>query len=83
VNLNEDPQLSQHIYYSMVEFPVKVGRKNDKPLPSIMFQAISVKANHGQCVMLENGLIEFQITNPEAYEHTAINGKKLPKGEMK
>lgn len=33
--------------------------------------------------MLENGLIEFQITNPEAYEHTAINGKKLPKGEMK
>lgn len=29
VNLNEDPQLSQHIYYPLQEFPVRLGRKLD------------------------------------------------------
>ena len=29
VNLNEDPQLSQHIYYGMTQFPVMVGRRSD------------------------------------------------------
>ena len=27
-NLNEDPQLSQQVYYAMTQFPVTVGRKN-------------------------------------------------------
>jgi len=31
VNLNEDPQLSQQVYYSMESFPVLVGRKADNP----------------------------------------------------
>jgi hypothetical protein len=31
VNLNEDPQLSQQVYYSMESFPVLVGRKGDNP----------------------------------------------------
>ena len=33
VNLNEDPQLSQKIYYPLKEFPVTIGRKQDNPKP--------------------------------------------------
>jgi hypothetical protein len=42
VNLNEDPQLSQKIYYKLDSFPVRVGRKNETPTPEIIFGGISV-----------------------------------------
>lgn len=79
VNLNEDPQLSQHIYYGFKEeMPVKVGRKTDFPLPKIIFGGVSVTSNHGQFVMLDSGLIQFEMTGSSACEQTLINGKKLP-----
>jgi hypothetical protein len=33
--------------------------------------------------MLENGLIQFELTAREAFDQTLINGQKLPKDEMK
>lgn len=79
VNLNEDPQLSQHIYYGFKEeLPVKVGRKTDNPLPKIIFGGVSVTSNHGQFSMLDNGLIQFEINVSSAFDQTLINGKKLP-----
>lgn len=77
VNLNEDPQLSQQIYYSMAEMPVLVGRKNDEPKPNIIFGGISVQKNHGKFILGENGLISFVLTSEEALENTLINGKRL------
>lgn len=37
-----------------------------------------MQARHGQFTMLENGLIQFEVTNPAALEQTLINGKSLP-----
>jgi len=81
VNLNEDPQLSQHVYYRLFDFPVRVGRKTDSPKPQIVFAGVSVQKEHGNFKMLENGLIQFEVTNPEAIEQTLINGKNLTESE--
>jgi hypothetical protein len=61
-------------------YAVRVGRKNENPRPEIIFGGIGVRQNHGQFTMLENGLIQFEITSnvPEAYQETLINGKRLP-----
>lgn len=42
-NLNEDPQLSQQVYYDMKSFPVTVGRKNQDTPPNIIFGGVSVQ----------------------------------------
>ena len=76
-NLNEDPQLSQQIYYSMTDMPVLVGRKNDDPKPKIIFGGISVHKNHGKFTMAENGLITFELTAMDAIDQTLINGERL------
>ena len=44
--LNEDPQLSYKLKYSLVELPVYVGRKNGKPQPQIVLSGIGIKVNH-------------------------------------
>jgi len=80
-NLNEDPQLSQAIYYGLKDFPVKVGRRNEKPQPHIIFGGITVQAGHGQFTLLANGLIQLEVTNPAALEQTLVNGKCLPADE--
>lgn len=77
-NLNEDPQLSQGIYYRLADFPVRVGRRNEEPKPQIIFGSVSVHKNHGQFTMLPNGLIQFAATCREGIEQTLINGKHLP-----
>ncbi len=68
MNLNEDPQLSQHIYYAMQEFPVRIGRKSDEPKPQIIFGGISVHKNHGEFQMLDNGLIQLVLTCDKAHD---------------
>lgn len=55
-----------------------VGRKNDQPTPQIIFGGIQVHKNHGKFSMLENGLVQFELTCPEAYDQTLINGKNMP-----
>ena len=42
-NLNEDPQVSQHVYYAMEAFPVTVGRRNQTPPPNICFGGVNVQ----------------------------------------
>lgn len=58
-----------------------VGRKNDNPKPKIVFGGISVQKNHGRFVMMENGLIKFELTEMNALEQTLINGEKLTEEE--
>lgn len=77
VNLNEDPQLSQHIYYSMAEFPVRIGRRKEEPTPQIVFGGISVQPKHGLFNLLDNGLIQLELGSQQAMEQTLINGKRL------
>jgi len=61
---------------------VLIGRKSDNPSPTIIFGASSVKANHLQFQILDNGQVQVQITNQEAHSQTLINGKNLNIEEM-
>lgn len=80
-NLNEDPQLSQHVYYGMTSFPVTVGRKNEDPPPNIIFGGVSVRKNHAQFVMLPNGLIRLEVNQDQkALAGTLVNGRPLKDG---
>ena len=45
-NLNEDPMISQQIYYPLKEFPIRIGRRNDEPRPQIILGGVSVHRNH-------------------------------------
>lgn len=56
---------------------MRVGRRNEEPKPQIIFGSVSVHKNHGQFIMLPNGLIQFETTCREAIEQTLINGKHL------
>jgi len=42
-----------------------------------MFGGITVHSKHAQFQILENGLIQFSVTNTQALENTLINGKQL------
>ena len=77
-NLNEDPMISQQIYYPLKEFPIRIGRRNDEPRPQIILGGVSVHRNHAQFNILPNGLIEFELTNQEAHNSTFINANLLP-----
>lgn len=78
-NLNEDPQLSQQVYYGMTTFPVTVGRKCQNPQPNIIFGGVSVQREHAQFVCMPNGLIKFEVnvTDEKALAGTLVNGRPL------
>lgn len=68
----------------MTQFPVTVGRKNQTPPPNIIFGGVSVRREHAQFVMLENGLIKLEVnTGPEekAADGTLVNGSPLKDGD--
>jgi hypothetical protein len=44
--LNEDPQLTGKVYYSLNECPVFVGRKTGDPKPHIILGAVGIRPNH-------------------------------------
>ena len=46
VVLNEDPQLSHKLKYSLNNLPVYVGRKLGNPHPQICLSGIGIKVNH-------------------------------------
>lgn len=80
-NLAEDQQISQKTYYGMKEFPVRVGRADDQPVPQIPLGALTVQSNHCQFNLLPSGLIELEVSqNKEALRSTYINALLLPKG---
>ena len=68
--LNEDPQLSYKLKYSLVDFPVYVGRKNGKPQPQIVLSGIGIKMNHAIFEIVEDE------ENKEKEEKNEENKKK-------
>jgi len=78
-NLNDDPMLSQHVYYGMAEFPVTVGRRNENPAPNIVFGGVNILKQHAQFNMLDNGLIALEIKQESALKDTFINGALIAK----
>ena len=76
VVLNEDPQLSHKLRYSLKELPVYVGRKHGNPSPQITLSGIGIKVNHA-IFKKEKESIILRPNEPDAKEYIFINGKKL------
>lgn len=54
VVLNEDPQLSKKLKYSLNSLPVYVGRKLGNPPPQICLSGIGIKVNHAVFLLDEH-----------------------------
>ena len=78
VVLNEDPQLSHKLKYSIKELPIFVGRKHGNPEPKIKLSGIGIKQNHAIFVNgdTENDII-LKPNDYEAIKYIYINGKKI------
>lgn len=81
-NLNDDPLLSQCLYYPMTQFPVTVGRKNSTPPPNIILGGVSIRPQHAQFALLPNGLIQLELIDPDeaVLSGTLVNGAPLKDG---
>ena len=76
--LNEDPQLSHKLKYSLKELPVYVGRKHGNPNPKIKLSGIGIKQNHAIFVGGEkDNEIILKPNEAEAIRYIYINGKKI------
>ena len=76
--LNEDPQLSHKLKYSLKELPIYVGRKHGNPTPKIKLSGIGIKTNHAIFVQGENpDQIILKPNESDAIKYIYINGKKL------
>ena len=78
VVLNEDPQLSHKLKYSLKNLPIYVGRKHGNPPPQIILSGIGIKQNHA--VFIEDpenaGSIILKPNEKGAQDYIYINGKK-------
>jgi hypothetical protein len=80
--LNEDPQLSHKLRYSLKELPVYVGRKHGNPSPQITLSGIGIKVNHAIFRSEEkNNNIVLKPNESDAKEYIFINGKKVETNE--
>ena len=78
VVLNEDPQLSHKLKYSLKELPIYVGRKHGNPEPKIKLSGIGIKQNHAIFVNGENeNEILLKPNDSEAIKYIYINGKRI------
>ena len=76
--LNEDPQLSHKLKYSLKELPVYVGRKHGNPQPKIKLSGIGIKQNHALFLEGDNeNEIILKPNEAEAIKYIFINGKKM------
>ena len=76
--LNEDPQLSHKLKYSLKELPIYVGRKHGNPQPKIILSGIGIKQNHAIFVQGDNeNEIILKPNETEAIKYIYINGKKM------
>jgi len=82
VVLNEDPQLSHKLKYSLKQLPVYVGRKHGNPTPQITLTGIGIKVNHAK-IIEQHGDIWLLPNDTDAKDYIFINGKKLPSAEGK
>ena len=78
VVLNEDPQLSHKLKYSLKELPIYVGRKHGNPQPKIKLSGIGIKQNHAIFIQgdKENEII-LKPNESEAIKYIYINGKRI------
>ena len=76
--LNEDPQLSHKLKYSLKELPIYVGRKHGNPEPKIKLSGIGIKQNHAIFISgeKENEII-LKPNESDAIKYIYINGKKI------
>ena len=76
--LNEDPQLSHKLKYSLKELPIYVGRKHGNPQPKIKLSGIGIKTNHAIFVQGDKpNQIILKPNESDAIKYIYINGKKL------
>ena len=76
--LNEDPQLSHKLKYSLKELPIYVGRKHGNPQPKIKLSGIGIKQNHAIFVQGEKeDEIILKPNESDAIKYIYINGKKM------
>ena len=76
--LNEDPQLSHKLKYSLKELPIYVGRKHGNPAPKIKLSGIGIKQNHAIFVQGDKpNEIILKPNESDAIKYIYINGKKL------
>ncbi len=74
--MNEDPQLSHKLKYSLKDLPVLVGRKHGNPAPQITLSGIGIKLNH--CSFEEFGKEILLLPNDEeAKDFIYINGQQM------
>ena len=78
VVLNEDPQLSHKLKYSLKELPIYVGRKHGNPAPKIKLSGIGIKQNHAIFVQGDKpNEIILKPNESDAIKYIFINGRKL------
>ena len=78
VVLNEDPQLSHKLKYSLNDLPIYVGRKLGNPAPKITLSGIGIKQNHAIFIKGEKeGEIILKPNDKEAIKYIFINGKRI------
>jgi len=76
VVLNEDPQLTHKLKYSLAKMPVHVGRKHGNPPPEITLSGIGIKINHA--LFEELGTEVLLLPNDEnAKDFIFINGRQM------
>ena len=76
VVLNEDPQLSHKLRYSLKNLPFYVGRKQGNPTPQIVLSGIGIRQNHGVFIRRGDNIV-LKANDNGAKEYIFINGKKL------
>lgn len=84
VVINEDPQLSHKLKYSLTQLPIHVGRKQGNPKPKIALSGVGIKVNHAY---FDEDKITKKIKlipkDPQASEYITINGKPInPNGSI-
>jgi kinesin family member 13 len=78
VVLNEDPQLSHKLKYSLKDLPIYVGRKHGNPTPQITLSGIGIKVNHAIFKSDQfTKKIYLRANELDAKEYIFVNGKKL------
>ena len=78
-NLNEDPQMSGLVFYSLVSGVIHIGRRSGDPVPQIILGSIGIKPNNAKIELNSKGLLELSVCDSEAATNTYINGKPMPK----
>jgi len=70
------PQLSYKKKYSLVELPVRVGKKTEVPKPSIILSGIGIKPNLGIFEQGKDNEIILKLRDPLAKGSIIVNNEE-------